>query len=258
MLHVLRSKATLVVPESLDPSAIAAAGAREAVTHVSVTPSHLRRMLLSVEEDALRRLPLQQITFGGEAASQSVLDKARELWPDARVTHVYAASEFGDICAASDGRAGFPRAKLERARFALAEDGELFIDGRATGDLWEPRGDRYLFSGRREEIINVGGVKVSPIEVESAALAVEGVCEARAYARSNPLLGQVVALEYSGAIDKLALRRALAQQLPKPAWPAALERVQAIALTSAGKTQRLHAMSARRGKPLNAGSEGVR
>ena len=52
--------------------------------------------------------------------------------------------------------------------------------------------------------------------------------------------------------------RALARRLPKPAWPATLERVEAIALTSAGKTRRLHATSALPGKPLNGPSEGTR
>ncbi len=237
LLHVLRSGATLVVPESVEPVALVAAAREGDATHVSLTPSHFRRLLLSVARDDLAALPMAQITFGGEAATQPVLDEARALWPGARITHVYAASEFGDICAVSDGLAGAPCAKLERPGMELV-NGELVIDGRSTGDLWERRGERYEFVGRREEVINVGGVKVSPIDVEAAALAVPGVLDARAFGTASPLLGQVVALEYCGSVEERALRRALADVLPKPAWPAALARVERIELTAAGKTAR--------------------
>jgi acyl-CoA synthetase (AMP-forming)/AMP-acid ligase II len=239
LLHVLRTGGTIAVPKDLAPRSIVETGMEEGATHVSLTPSYFRRMLLSVSERELRRLPLEQVTFGGEAATQSVLNQTRSLWPRARVTHVYAASEFGDICSVSDGLAGIPREKFEKRGFDLTEDGELVIDGRPTADLWELRDERYHFEGRREEVINVGGVKVFPFDVEMAALSEPGVSEARAYGTSSALLGQVVALEYSGKIAEKELRRAMSKRLPKAAWPALVKRVEAISLTSAGKTKRM-------------------
>jgi acyl-CoA synthetase (AMP-forming)/AMP-acid ligase II len=151
---------------------------------------------------------------------------------------VYASTEFGDICSASDGEAGFAASKFERPGFELREDGELFIEGQATGDLWERRGDRFLFLGRRQEVINVGGAKVFPATVEAAALALEGVEEARAFGVSNALLGQVVALDYRGTRSEIDVKRSLRASLPKIAWPAQVERVDAIQLTSANKVRR--------------------
>ncbi len=239
MLHVLKSQAILIVPDGLGPETLVRAAEQAGATHVSLTPSFLRRMELTCGEQALRTLPLQQVTFGGEAATQPVLDTAGRLWPTARISHVYASTEAGDVCAVSDGKAGIPQSKLTGERFGFTEDGELTIDGRATGDLWELRDGRYLFLGRRQEMINVGGAKVSPYEVESAALAIAGIIECRAYAVPSPLLGQVVALDYRGEADEKTALRTLREKLPKIAWPAQINRVDTIAMTDAGKTQRI-------------------
>jgi acyl-coenzyme A synthetase/AMP-(fatty) acid ligase len=239
LAHALRFRAVVVVPETLEPRDLVRAGVESGASHISMTPSYLRRVQLSVSAEELMRLALEQVTFGGEAATQSVLDTAKRLWPRARVTHVYAATEFGDICSASDGIAGFPVAKFERQGFALAADGELLIGDRPTGDLWERRGDRYAFLGRRQEVINVGGAKVFPASVEAAALEVDGVEEARAFGVSSALLGQVVALDYRGTCSEAEVKRLLRAKLPKLAWPAQVQRVEAIALTGANKVKRL-------------------
>jgi acyl-CoA synthetase (AMP-forming)/AMP-acid ligase II len=239
LLHALRFGSVVVVPRSLEPADVVRAGIDDEVTHVSMTPSYLRRLQLSVAPEDLARLPLRQLTFGGEAATQSVLDAARALWPQARISHVYASTEFGDICSASDGLAGFPAGKLERPEFGRTDDGELIIRSQLTGDLWERRGDRYVFLGRRQEVINVGGAKVFPAVVEAAALELDGVEEARAFAISNALLGQVVGLDYRGSRAETEVKRLMREKLPKVAWPAQVQRVESIALTSAAKVKRI-------------------
>ncbi len=238
LLQAVRARAAVVVPASFDAADVVAAGRSGGATHVGMTPSHLRRILLSMDASELARLPLRQVTFGGEVATQSILDKAGALWPAARVTHVYATTELGDVCSVSDGRAGFPRRKFERAGFAVDPGGELLVDGRGTGDLWELGDDRYHFVGRREERVDVGGATVSLVGVEAAALAVDGVIEARAYARRSALLGHVVALDFAGDVGERELRRALRAGLPKYAQPASLRRVDAVALSDAHKVRR--------------------
>lgn len=239
MLHALRFDGVVVVPQTLEPTDVIRAGLAYGATHLSMTPSYLRRMQLSVRDEDLASLRFVQVTFGGEAATQAVLDTAQRLWPQARITHTYAATEFGDICSVSDGLAGFPASKFDRPGFALGIDGELLIDDRPTGDLWGLQGDRYVFLGRRQEVINVGGAKVFPAVVEAAALEVDGVEEARAFAVTNALLGQVVALDYRGSCPEVELKRHLRQRLPKVAWPAQVQHVDAIALTSANKVKRV-------------------
>jgi acyl-CoA synthetase (AMP-forming)/AMP-acid ligase II len=237
--HVLRTGSDLVVPESLQPDELVRAASAERATHVSLSPSTFKRILIGTDESLLRALPLEQITFGGEAAPQGALDAARRLWPSARVTHVLASTELGDVCAVSDGLAGIPASKLFRGGLYVdPETGELIANGRGTGDFWRLEEGRYHFVGRGEEIINVGGEKVSPLLVEEAAMAVDGVTAARAFAVPSALTGSLVGLEYSGAATEADVRLALRGSLPKVAQPRQVRRVESIGLTDAGKLRR--------------------
>jgi acyl-CoA synthetase (AMP-forming)/AMP-acid ligase II len=237
MLHCLRFDGELVVPHSTEAADLMAAAEAAGIDHLSLTPTVFRMLRLTATDAALSALLLRQITFGGEAASQAALDAALSLWPAARLTHTYASSEMGDICAVSDGIAGIPEAKF--AAFQITPAGELVIGGYPTGDLWELRVGRYHFVGRVEEMINVGGAKVSPLAVEEAALAIPSVRQARARAVASPILGQLVGLEYVGEIDEDELRGSLRASLPRIAWPATVRRLATIELSDAGKMRRI-------------------
>src|SRR4029077_19423073 len=67
-----------------------------------------------------------------------------------------------------------------------------FVD---TGDVVERRGERYYFVGRRGVIINVGGLKIHPEEVEAVINRHPGVHMSRVTARKNPITGAIVAAE---------------------------------------------------------------
>lgn len=231
ILHCLKSGCELIVPNSLLIEDIIAAGKEYGATHISLTPSFFRNMVL---RSGACDIHINQITFGGEYATQGVLDMAKQIWPDARVTHVYASTEFGDICAVSDGREGIPEYKFEKFSF---DENELIIDGKHTDDLWDKRNGRYYFIGRKQEIINVGGNKVSPIIVEEAANSC-GALMSKAYAISSPLMGFVVGLDYVGAITPLQLRKNMISKLPKYAVPCKIVSVEKIELSSAGKLKR--------------------
>src|SRR5262249_28068135 len=71
-----------------------------------------------------------------------------------------------------------------------------------TGDLVEERDGMLRFLGRASEVINVGGQKVFPSEVEGVLLEADGVAEATVYGASNPLLGQAVCARVSLLADE--------------------------------------------------------
>jgi acyl-coenzyme A synthetase/AMP-(fatty) acid ligase len=190
--------------------------ARHRVTHLSGTPSHWRRALMS---PALRSVAPRYVRLSGEIADQAILDSLRAVFPDASVGHAYASTEAGVGFEVNDGFAGFPASfvdvghgdvdiKIEdgslrlRSRRTAASyvgrnapalrDGDGFID---TGDMVELRGDRYHFVGRRGGIINVGGQKVNPEEVEAAINRHPAVWASLVRARKNPITGAVVAAD---------------------------------------------------------------
>ncbi|MFC6714756.1 AMP-binding protein [Branchiibius cervicis] len=77
------------------------------VTAASGTPTFWRQAIFRSGE-TMARLPLQQITLGGEPVDQAILDQLRELYPHARISWIYASSEAGAAIAVHDGHAGFP------------------------------------------------------------------------------------------------------------------------------------------------------
>jgi acyl-CoA synthetase (AMP-forming)/AMP-acid ligase II len=218
LLQSLINGATLVVPVSFDPATIARLIPHAGVTHASGTPTFWRQVVFFGGGRQLGETALEQITLGGEAATQDLLDRLGGLFPRARIVHIYASTELGRLFSVTDGREGFPADYLDRESVAgvtlrivngelHAKSGNAMIgyDGgptrrgvdewTATGDLVEIRDGRVLFRGRTSDIINVGGNKVAPARVEAALLPVAGVAALRIYAKRSSLVGQLVAAD---------------------------------------------------------------
>ncbi len=221
LAHAVLTRATLILPEATGVADNIRAMFELKATHVSASPTFWRFALAQLAGDADTG-NLRQITLGSEAVSQHLLDTLQARFPHCRIAHIYASTEDGSCVSVADGRAGLPVSILQRpdnarVRFKV-EEGELLIssrhgmlgytgsdqhrredqreDGwRATGDLVEVRDDRINFLGRRSEIVNVGGVKVYPLEVEAVVSELPAVKLVRAYGQDNPVVGQIVALD---------------------------------------------------------------
>ncbi|PZF97568.1 AMP-binding protein [Micromonospora deserti] len=231
----------VVEPEQLDdwPALAAAHG----VDAASGTPTFWRRTLYR-DAAALARVPLRQLTLGGEPVDQAILDQLRDLFPAARISWIYASSEVGAAIVVHDGRAGFPVDWLDRpapGRPTLSvRDEELVITspyhgaGLAgavrTGDRVQVVGDRVLITGRLDsDEINVGGSKVSAGLVRDVLTAHPRVAWARVTGRRAPVLGRMVVAEVvptphaapavGEALDEAALVRWCAGRLPEHAVP---------------------------------------
>jgi acyl-CoA synthetase (AMP-forming)/AMP-acid ligase II len=186
--------------------------AEHGVTAASGTPTFWRQTIYR-DTEALAKVPLEQITLGGEPVDQTILDQLRELFPQARISWIYASSEVGASIVVHDGKAGFPKAWLDREpdpeieRPILSVDADELVitsphhgagmDGAVrTGDRVEFVGDRVLITGRLDtDEINVGGSKVSAGLVRNVLIAHPGVAWARVFARKAPLVGRMVAAE---------------------------------------------------------------
>ena len=189
-------------------------------TMVSGTPTFWRSFLVALGTRA-EKLELTQITLGGEAVDQPTLDRLKATFPKAAITHIYASTEAGALFAVKDGRAGFPAGWLEKTIEGVRmriRDGILEVrsprrmqryagggrvnkapltadDWLITGDRVEPQGDRVVFLGRADSLINVGGMKVSPEEIEATLMEVPGVADVRAYGKKNPITGFLVSAD---------------------------------------------------------------
>lgn len=176
------------------------------VSAVSSTPTFWRLALMSIDEAVLRSAALQTVSMGGEIVDQAILDRLADLYPTARLRHIYASSEAGAALVVSDGLAGFDAALLDRDQAAVqaaVRDGRLFIrspyghQGEAggwidTGDLVERRGARVHFLGRADRsVINVGGQKAYASDIEARLMTHPEVLWVRVAARRAPMVGQL-------------------------------------------------------------------
>lgn len=211
------------------------------VTAVSGTSTFWRRTLMRHGAE-LHKLPLEQVTLGGEPVDQAVLTQLGEAFPDARVSWIYASSEVGASIVVHDGRAGFPMEWLDRdlpgrPRLAVV-DGELVITSPhhgtdasgaemagavRTGDAVRIEDGRVLVTGRldRDEL-NVGGSKVSAGAVRDLLQSHPAIAWAAVRGRKAPLVGtmvvaDVVAVDPDVSADDLT--RWAAERLPEYAVP---------------------------------------
>lgn len=210
--------------------------AREGVDAASGTPTFWRQALMSSGEQ-LRRVPLRQVTLGGEPVDQGVIDLLRAAFPEARVSWIYASSEAGASIAVHDGHAGFPEDWLDReaeGRPRISIDGdELLIaspyrgegvdDVLRTGDRVERRDGRVYIVGRlASDEINVGGTKVSAAQVREVLLQHPAVAWAAVKGRRAPVVGSVVQADVvvtDEAVGETELARHCSALLPEVAVP---------------------------------------
>lgn len=255
------SRGVIVVPPERTPAGFHAAAVAAKVTHVSATPTFWRSLLMLLRPG---EFDLRQVTLGGEGADQSILDRLRQHFPTARITHTYASTEAGVVFAVHDGRAGFPAAWLEspvqgvelRLRdgflhirsdaamrgYASVHAQPLLEEGwLATTDRCEIVGDRVRILGRDDAMINVAGSKVYPAAVEAVLLELPQVQEARVYGIPNPIAGALVATDIvlAAGADQVAARAAIAAacrgKLATYQLPRAIRFVDRIDVTSSGK-----------------------
>jgi acyl-coenzyme A synthetase/AMP-(fatty) acid ligase len=237
-------------------------------THVSGTPSHWRRALMSPDA---RAIAPRYVRLSGEIADQAILNALRAFYPDASVGHAFASTEAGVGFEVNDGLAGFPasmvgargdveievldgslrlRSARAAARYIGGETAALadeagFVD---SGDIVERRGERYYFLGRRSGIINVGGLKVYPEEVEAAINGHPAVRMSMVRAKRSPITGSLVAADVvlKAAPDPGAKRadftreilRLCHERLAPHKIPATIRFVPALEMAAAGKLAR--------------------
>jgi acyl-CoA synthetase (AMP-forming)/AMP-acid ligase II len=269
-LRALLGRSSLVLSSAGEPLAdhLSRLG-RHGVTHLSGTPSHWRRALMS---PALAAVSPRYIRLSGEIADQAVLDALRAVFPKAVIGHAFASTEAGVAFHIDDGQAGFPGSLVEASgvhaelkivdgslrirspgaashylgasRTALAgPDG--FVD---TGDLVEQRGDRLFFIGRRGGIINIGGLKVHPEEVEAVINRHPQVRMSLVRPKRSPITGAVAIADVvlkSPCVHAQAELRVkdeildfCRRTLPRHKVPAAITFVPALDVAASGKLAR--------------------
>ncbi len=211
MLHTLSNQGCLITVKDRRPESVLEAIQNHGVELLPTSPTFLNMILLSEAYKDFDLSSLKLVTYGTEPMLESTLLGFHRLFPDIKLAQTYGLSETGILRAKSESSAslwvklggeGFETRIVEgilhiRARSAMlgylnapspfTEDG-WFV----TGDRVEVKGEYVRILGRDSEIINVGGEKVYPAEVESVIQELDEVAEVSVYSERNAILGNAV------------------------------------------------------------------
>jgi acyl-coenzyme A synthetase/AMP-(fatty) acid ligase len=222
MLGALATGSTLVVPADRSAAVVAAAMARHRVAVLPASPTFLNLLLVSGERQAHDLSALRVITYGTEPMPPGLLPRLREAFPRVRFIQTFGTSETGIIRTESpDADSTFIRFVDPSTEWKVVDDElwlrsrtqvEGYLDardgaGKFTGDGWFRTGDKVELGprgtlrilGRLGEVINVGGEKLMPAEVESVILGLPLVLDCRVRGEANALVGQAVVADVVAA-----------------------------------------------------------
>lgn len=233
-LHAFATNAKVSFPLKRDPMTMIDTLVSDRPDFIACTPTFFR-ILTSLAPESLHELPVKLVTFGGEVATQHDLDEVNRVWPDARVRHTYATTEAGDILVSKDAYEGFTvdaiRAKKE---LELSPEGELIVNGRATGDFWIVRNNRVFFSHRASDFAKVGGYRVDLSALRKKLQSISRIDALRIMVQKDRVLGEIIVLEYAGSISSHEIRLELSD-LPREMIPTVMRNVSSEVFSSSWK-----------------------
>jgi len=216
LFHILSNGGSVVTVEDRNPDAVCASIERHRVELLPTTPTFLNLLLISEAHSRHDLSSLRQITYGTEPMPEATLERLHDLLPGVRLSQTYGLSELGILRASSRssdslwvrlGGEGVETKVVDgvlKVRSSSAMLGYLNAPSPFDDDGWFDTqdevvvdGDYFRVLGRRSEIINVGGEKVYPAEVESELLRLSNVRDVVVRGEKSPILGQIVAAYFN-------------------------------------------------------------
>ena len=212
VFNALCMGACLIIPKIKDAKTICELIEKYKIMVLPSSPTFLNLILISEEYKNYDLSSLRMITYGTETMPQSLLLKLKEVFPKVKFLQTFGTSETG-ISTTSSKSSNSLFMKLEdiNGEYKIVEN-ELWLRSKTqvlgylnasmdsftsdgwfkTGDLVEVEGEYIKIIGRAKEVINVGGQKVLPAEVESIILEMEEISDCMVYGEKNAITGQTV------------------------------------------------------------------
>lgn len=211
LFYSLSNGSCLITVQERSPDAICRAIENHRVEVLPVSPTFLNLLLLSEAYKGRDLTSLKYITYGTEVMPESTLQRCVELFPNVKFLQKYGTTETGTLRSKSRssdstwvmiGGNGFKTRIVDGMLQIKAESailGYLNAPGPFTDDGWFVTGDEVAvdgdfvkFKGRKSDVINVGGEKVFPAEVEDLIQQMDNVAEVVVFGEANPIVGNIV------------------------------------------------------------------
>ncbi|WP_425659662.1 ANL family adenylate-forming protein [Tenacibaculum ascidiaceicola] len=225
------------------------------ITHLSCTPTFMKMLLPNMKNKVKS---MESLTFGGEKFDRSLENRIKEKFTQSIINNVYASTEAGSLLKAEGEYFVIPNRYVDLIKI---EDNELLIHKELlgvsssfylvgswykTGDLVKLEDDkRFKFVSRKSDMINVGGYKVNPSEVEEVIIQIEGVKNVYVFGRKNSVLGNIVIANIikEDSFDETELmnrvKKVTQDQLQQFKIPRKINFVDSFNLTRTGKIKKI-------------------
>lgn len=211
LLYTFSNGGTVVAVADRDPESVCRAIAQHHVQILPTSPTFLNLLHMSGAHRHHDLSSLELVTYGTEPMPESTLARVHEALPHVKLQQTYGLSELGILRSKSRGSDSLWVKVGGEGYETKVVDGTLWVRARSamlgylnapspfdaegwmnTQDQVEVDGEWLRILGRRSEIINVGGQKVYPAEVESVLLQIDGVEDATVRGEPNPITGHIV------------------------------------------------------------------
>jgi long-chain acyl-CoA synthetase len=211
MLYQLSNAGCIVTVQDRDPDTVLRAVERHKVELLPTSPTFINLILLSEAYSRYDLSSLKIVTYGTEPMPESTLRRFHQLLPHVELQQTYGLSEVGILRSKSRssdslwvklGGEGFQIRVVEGILQIKAESamlGYLNAPSPFTDDGWfntddkvEVDGEYFRILGRQSEIINVGGQKVYPAQVESVVQEMPEVADVSVHGEKNAITGEIV------------------------------------------------------------------
>ncbi len=212
LLYILSNAGTIIAIEDRSPESVCRLIEKYQVELLPTSPSFIFMLLISKAYEKYDINSLKLVTYGTETMPESTLNRINQLFPNIELKQTYGLSELGILRSKSKdnnslwvkiGGEGFQTKVKDGILFIKAKSamlGYLNADSPFDDEGWfntqdrvEVDGEWVKILGRDSDIINVGGQKVYPTEVESILIQIENIIDATVHGIANPILGSVVA-----------------------------------------------------------------
>jgi len=221
MFHILSNGGVVIATKDRNPENICKLIEKHKIELLPASPTFLNLMLLSGVYKNYDLNSLKIISYGTEPMSEGTLKRLKIIFPEVKLLQTYGLIELGVMRSKSEKddslwvKVGGDDYKT---RFV---DGMLVINAKSamlgylnapspftkdgwfkTGDAVEVKGEYIKILGRKSEIINVGGDKVYPQEVESVIQEMDNVAEVTVFGEKNLIMGNIVSANVRLLMDE--------------------------------------------------------
>ena len=220
---------------------------KQNITNLSCTPSYINMLIISMER---KIKSIKSITLGGEILTKRTYDSIKDNFINSKVINIYASTEAGSLLYSNSYLFEIKdkinkKLKIKNNELLIHKSFintlpkvKLIDEFYSSGDIVKKLDEKkFYFVNRKKSYLNVGGLRINPIEVEELIRKnINSIKDVRVFGKENSVLGSILIAEVI-CIDMTVkeLKKKIKENLPESKRPQMVIIVDQLTLTNSGK-----------------------